>query len=135
MAEAIAVGQAFAHLLRRRGAERLEEWLKPAVCYWHSFNWPGAAKAVSEWFPKRERGLAAALFDSGSSVGGIIAPFVIVPIYYRWGWQPAFVVPGLLGNRGGWTRRAALARDQACSVSPRTYCRRAGRSQRQGLRR
>jgi len=62
-----------------------------------SFNWPGAAKAVSEWFPKRERGLAAALFDSGSSVGGIIAPFVIVPIYYRWGWQPAFVVPGLLG--------------------------------------
>lgn len=62
-----------------------------------SFNWPGAAKAVSEWFPKRERGLAAALFDSGSSVGGIVAPFVIVPIYYRWGWQPAFVVPGLLG--------------------------------------
>ena len=22
--------------------KRLEEWLKPAVCYWHSFNWPGA---------------------------------------------------------------------------------------------
>jgi xylose isomerase len=22
--------------------ERLEDWLKPAVCYWHSFNWPGA---------------------------------------------------------------------------------------------
>jgi MFS transporter, ACS family, hexuronate transporter len=39
-----------------------------------SANWPGAAKAVSEWFPKRERGLAAALFDSGSSIGGAIAP-------------------------------------------------------------
>src|SRR5947207_9532755 len=35
-----------------------------------SANWPGASKAVSEWFPKRERGLAAALYDSGSSVGG-----------------------------------------------------------------
>src|SRR5919204_450061 len=35
-----------------------------------SGNWPGATKAVSEWFPKRERGLATALFDSGSSVGG-----------------------------------------------------------------
>ena len=22
--------------------KRLEDWLKPAVCYWHSFNWPGA---------------------------------------------------------------------------------------------
>ncbi|HKF25583.1 MAG TPA: MFS transporter, partial [Candidatus Acidoferrum sp.] len=62
-----------------------------------SFNWPGAAKAVSEWFPKRERGLAAALFDSGSSIGGAIAPFLVVAIYNRWGWRPAFVVPGLLG--------------------------------------
>lgn len=32
-----------------------------------SANWPGASKAVSEWFPKRERGLAAAFYDSGSS--------------------------------------------------------------------
>lgn len=62
-----------------------------------SFNWPGAAKAVSEWFPRRERGLAAALFDSGSSIGGAIAPFIVVPIYSHWGWQPAFVIPGLLG--------------------------------------
>ena len=62
-----------------------------------SANWPGASKAVSEWFPKRERGLAAALYDSGSSVGGAIAPFLILPIYLRWGWHVAFVIPGLLG--------------------------------------
>ena len=62
-----------------------------------SANWPGATKAVSEWFPKRERGLAAALFDSGSSIGGAIAPYVSLGIYFRWGWRPAFVVPGLLG--------------------------------------
>jgi ACS family hexuronate transporter-like MFS transporter len=62
-----------------------------------SANWPGAAKAVSEWFPKRERGLAAALYDSGSSVGGAIAPFLILPIYLRWGWRVAFVIPGVLG--------------------------------------
>src|SRR5258706_7283136 len=34
-----------------------------------SANWPGASKAVSEWFSNRERGLAAALYDSGSSIG------------------------------------------------------------------
>lgn len=62
-----------------------------------SANWPGATKAVSEWFPKSERGLAAALFDSGSSIGGAVAPFLVLPIYLRWGWRPAFIVPGLLG--------------------------------------
>jgi len=62
-----------------------------------SANWPGATKAVSEWFPKRERGLATALFDSGSSIGGAVAPFLVLTVYYRWGWRPSFVLPGLLG--------------------------------------
>jgi ACS family hexuronate transporter-like MFS transporter len=62
-----------------------------------SANWPAATKAVSEWFPKQERGLATALFDSGSSVGGAIAPFIVLWIYFRWGWRPAFAVPGCLG--------------------------------------
>jgi ACS family hexuronate transporter-like MFS transporter len=62
-----------------------------------SANWPGANKAVSEWFPKRERGLATALYDSGSSIGGAVAPFLILPIYFRWGWRVAFMIPGVLG--------------------------------------
>jgi len=62
-----------------------------------SANWPAATKAVSEWFPKRERALATALFDSGSSIGGAIAPFLVLWIYFRWGWRPAFMVPGALG--------------------------------------
>ena len=43
-----------------------------------SANWPAAIKAVSEWFPKRERALATALFDSGSSIGGAVAPFIVL---------------------------------------------------------
>jgi ACS family hexuronate transporter-like MFS transporter len=62
-----------------------------------SANWPGATKAVSEWFPKRERALATALFDSGSSIGGAVAPFIVFAIYSRWGWRPAFAIPGMLG--------------------------------------
>lgn len=62
-----------------------------------SANWPGATKAVSEWFPKRERALATAFFDSGSSVGGAIAPFIVLGIFFRWGWRPAVIIPGLLG--------------------------------------
>jgi ACS family hexuronate transporter-like MFS transporter len=62
-----------------------------------SANWPAATKAVSEWFPKQERALATAFFDSGSSVGGAIAPFIVLGIYFRWGWRPAFMIPGVLG--------------------------------------
>lgn len=62
-----------------------------------SANWPAATKAVSEWFPKRERALATALFDSGSSIGGAVAPFIILGIYLKWGWRPAFMIPGALG--------------------------------------
>lgn len=62
-----------------------------------SANWPAATKAVSEWFPRRERGLATALFDSGSSIGAAIAPLLIIPIYQRYGWRPAFILPGILG--------------------------------------
>ena len=62
-----------------------------------SANWPGATKAVSEWFPNSERGTATALFDSGSSIGGSIAPFIVFWVYVRWGWRPAFLLPGMLG--------------------------------------
>jgi len=62
-----------------------------------SANWPAATKAVSEWFPKRERALATALFDSGSSIGAAVAPLIVLGIYFRWGWRPAIAVPGVLG--------------------------------------
>jgi ACS family hexuronate transporter-like MFS transporter len=62
-----------------------------------SANWPGATKAVAEWFPRTERALATALFDSGSSIGGALAPFIVLGIYARWGWRASFVVPGALG--------------------------------------
>jgi ACS family hexuronate transporter-like MFS transporter len=63
-----------------------------------SANWPAATKAVSEWFPKRERGWAVALFDSGSSIGGAIAPVLILWLYWSFGsWRPAFIITGALG--------------------------------------
>jgi ACS family hexuronate transporter-like MFS transporter len=61
-------------------------------------NWPGATKAVSEWFPRRESGWAVALFDSGSSIGGALAPFIVLGLYHAFGsWRPAFLITGTLG--------------------------------------
>lgn len=62
-----------------------------------SANWPGATKAVAEWFPRKERGWAVALFDSGSSIGGVIAPLLVIWLYLRFGWRPAYVLVGTLG--------------------------------------
>ena len=50
-----------------------------------SANWPAATKAVAEWFPKRERGWAVALFDSGSSIGGAVAPLLVIGLYKYFG--------------------------------------------------
>jgi ACS family hexuronate transporter-like MFS transporter len=61
-------------------------------------NWPAATKAVAEWFPRRERGWAVALFDSGSSFGAAIAAVLVPSLYAHWGgWRPAFVLTGTLG--------------------------------------
>jgi len=61
-------------------------------------NWPGATKAVGEWFPDSERGLAVGFFDSGSSIGAAVAPSLVVYLYHHFGtWRPVFILTGLLG--------------------------------------
>jgi MFS transporter, ACS family, aldohexuronate transporter len=72
-----------------------------------SANWPGATKAVAEWFPRRESGWAVALFDSGSSIGAAIAPALVLAVFHLTGsWRPAFIVTGALGFLWVWLFRA-----------------------------
>jgi ACS family hexuronate transporter-like MFS transporter len=60
-------------------------------------NWPGGVKVVAEWFPERERALASGVFNSGSAVGAILAPPLVVYILSRFGWPTAFAVVGVTG--------------------------------------
>ena len=59
-----------------------------------SGNFPGGVKAVTEWFPKRERALAIGLFNAGSNVGAIITPLIVPAITLAFGWRMAFIVTG-----------------------------------------
>ena len=63
-----------------------------------SANNPGGSKAVSEWFPAKERAFAVALFNSGCAIGGALAP-VVVLLIYDWfdSWRPAFLFTASLG--------------------------------------
>ncbi|WP_035604571.1 MFS transporter [Haloferula sp. BvORR071] len=75
--------------------------------------WPAASKAVSEWFPSRERALAIGLYTMGAMVGAVLAPHIAIPLAkfdyaaefpaaLAWfetgtGWRIAFLVTGLAG--------------------------------------
>jgi ACS family hexuronate transporter-like MFS transporter len=60
-------------------------------------NWPGAAKCVAEWFPIRERAFGMAIFNSGATLGAVVAPPVIVWLQLNYGWQRTFLFTGCLG--------------------------------------
>jgi len=62
-----------------------------------SGNFMAAEKAISEWFPARERGLANGLVNAAAATGAIISPPLIAWITLRYGWRFAFVVTGLMG--------------------------------------
>ena len=60
-------------------------------------NFPAAVKAVTEWFPSRERALATGLFNSGSNVGAILAPMFVPWLTLHYGWKMSFMVLGATG--------------------------------------
>ncbi len=60
-------------------------------------NWTAAPKAVSEWFPARERGLAIGVYTLGATMGATLAPVLILALASWHSWQAAFVVTGAAG--------------------------------------
>ncbi|MGA2406359.1 MAG: MFS transporter [Bacteroidales bacterium] len=60
-------------------------------------NWPAAVKLTSEWFPPNERSTASGIFNSGASVGAVVAPPLIAWLGTTYGWQITFIVIGVLG--------------------------------------
>jgi ACS family hexuronate transporter-like MFS transporter len=60
-------------------------------------NFPAAMKTVAEWFPKKERALAAGLFNSGTSIGVVMALLITPWILTSYGWHEVFLITGALG--------------------------------------
>lgn len=62
-------------------------------------NFPGGVKAVTEWFPRRERAYATGLFNAGANVGAILTPLLLWLIIDHWGlsWRMAFYLTGIFG--------------------------------------
>ncbi|MEJ7694785.1 MFS transporter [Daejeonella sp.] len=60
-------------------------------------NFPAAVKAVSEWFPRKERALATGIFNSGTAVGSVLALILVPVIMQSYGWQGVFIITGAMG--------------------------------------
>ena len=60
-------------------------------------NFPAAIKATAEYFPKKDRAFATAIFNSGSSIGALVAPLSVPLLAAHYGWELAFLIIGSLG--------------------------------------
>ena len=60
-------------------------------------SWAACVRAVSEWLPKHERGLANGIWGAGTSVGLVVSVPFVAWITLWLGWRTAFVLTGLLG--------------------------------------
>ena len=60
-------------------------------------NFPVAIRTTALWFPKKERALATGLWNTGATIGGIVAPALVPFAAVMWGWRATFVLAGLIG--------------------------------------
>jgi MFS transporter, ACS family, aldohexuronate transporter len=60
-------------------------------------NYPAGVKVITEWFPPQERSLASGIFNSGASIGAILAPPLLAWIVLSTGWRTAFLIIGASG--------------------------------------
>ncbi len=62
-----------------------------------SGNFPAGIKAVTEWFPQKERAFAIGLFNAGANVGAIVTPLLVPWLTVAYGWRVAFYATGIFG--------------------------------------
>jgi ACS family hexuronate transporter-like MFS transporter len=60
-------------------------------------NFMAGFKAISEWFPPKERGFVNGLQNGGASVGAVVAAPLIVWLMVKFDWRMCFVITGAFG--------------------------------------
>lgn len=63
-----------------------------------SGHFPAAQKTVAEWFPKKDRAFATGVYNAATSIGAILAPFIVGFIVSESGhnWQIPFLITGAM---------------------------------------
>jgi ACS family hexuronate transporter-like MFS transporter len=67
------------------------------LAFGESGTFPASIKTTAEYFPKKDRAYATSIFNSGATVGALVAPITIPVIASKFGWEMAFIIIGALG--------------------------------------
>ena len=59
--------------------------------------YPNASIVVSRWFPKQETGRVQAYIWGAGRIGGVLAPWIVIPIAAHYGWRMSFYVLSVIG--------------------------------------
>jgi MFS transporter, ACS family, hexuronate transporter len=60
-------------------------------------GFPAATRAVSEWFPTKERATAMGIINAGTAVGAVVAPPLVAAVLGYSNWRWIFVLTGGMG--------------------------------------
>jgi ACS family hexuronate transporter-like MFS transporter len=70
---------------------------RAALGFGEGATFPGGLRAVVQTLPPEQRGRGLAVAYSGGSLGAVITPLIVTPIFVRWGWRGAFWFTGVIG--------------------------------------
>ena len=64
--------------------------------WFQSMGWPPATKMLTHWYAQKELGMKWALGTTSNQIGGAIAMVVCGYLVEAYGWEMAFIVPGIV---------------------------------------
>jgi ACS family hexuronate transporter-like MFS transporter len=88
---AASVAHAFARGFWSFGAARAALGLGEGATF------PGGLRAVVQTLGAGQRGRGLAVAYSGGSLGALVTPLIVTPIFLAWGWRAAFWFTGAIG--------------------------------------
>jgi len=84
-----AMGHALANTMVEFGIARF------SLGIGESGNIPAAVKTVSEWFPQNERSFATGIFNSGATLGAVLAALIVPWVTIHFSWHAGFLTTGM----------------------------------------
>jgi ACS family hexuronate transporter-like MFS transporter len=70
---------------------------RAALGFGEGATFPGGLRTVVQTLPARLRSRGTAIAFSGGSLGAVLTPLIVTPIYQVFGWRTAFLFTGLVG--------------------------------------
>lgn len=70
---------------------------RAALGFGEGATFPGGLRAVVQTLGTEQRGRGLAVAYSGGSLGALVTPLVVTPIFLWWGWRAAFWFTGFIG--------------------------------------